>query len=145
MSHSMRRSLTRTELAKIYATALAAGIVLDLAWFAVMTKRLYVRYMSDLLRADVQWKPAFAFYLIYAGAMVAFVVLPAMRRRSLRWALERGAFLGVAAYSCFDLVGLAMLKDFPMRVALVDMVWGGVLTAAACGAAFVYARRTITE
>ena len=141
----MRRSLTRAELAKIYTTALATGIALDLAWFAVMTKRLYVRYMNDLLRADAQWKPAIAFYLIYAGAMVAFVVLPAMRRRSLRWALERGAFLGVATYSCFDLVGLAMLKDFSMKVALVDMAWGGVLTATACGAAFVYARRTIIE
>jgi uncharacterized membrane protein len=145
MSQTRRRSLTNLELAKLYAVTLVAGVALDVVWLGVLAKSFYARQLGDLMRPDVQWPPAIVFYLLYAGALEAFVVLPAVRRQSYQWALLRGAFFGVAAYSCFDLVGLALLKDFPPVLGIVDLAWGGLLTAAACGAAYFFAVRFLGD
>jgi uncharacterized membrane protein len=145
MSQTRRRSLTNIQLVKLYFVTLAAGVALDVVWLSVLSKSFYARQLGQLMRPDVQWVPAIAFYLLYAGAMDVFVVLPALRRRSFRWAVVRGAFFGVAAYSCFDLVSLALLKDFPVTLGLVDLAWGGVLSATACGVAYLFANRSLTD
>jgi uncharacterized membrane protein len=60
---------------------------------------------------------------------VVFVVLPAAEQHSFVRALLMGAFFGVAAYATYDLTSLALIRDFPVRIAVVDMIWGMVLTA----------------
>ena len=47
-----------------------------------------------------------------------------------------GALFGLAAYAAFDLTSLALLKDFPSGVVLVDLAWGTVLTASVSAAGF---------
>jgi uncharacterized membrane protein len=53
--------------------------------------------------------------------------------RSSSWALVEtmawsGVF-GLVAYSVYDLTNYATLQAFPLRVVVVDMAWGGVLSA----------------
>jgi uncharacterized membrane protein len=40
-----------------------------------------------------------------------------------------GAFFGLVTYATYDLTNLATLKDFPLLVTIVDLVWGMVLSA----------------
>jgi uncharacterized membrane protein len=47
-----------------------------------------------------------------------------------------GAFLGLVTYATFDLTCLALLKDFPVIVVYVDLVWGVVLTASVSAAGY---------
>ena len=91
------------------------------------------------MRPDVQWGAAIAFYLIYIAAVIVLCVQPAIERQSLSRALGFGALFGLAAYAAFDLTSLALLKDFPARVAVVDLAWGTVLTASVSGVAYVLA------
>ena len=69
-----------------------------------------------------QWAPAVLFYLIYVAAMIIFVVQPAIEKNSLARAIGLGAFFGFAAYTAFDLTSLALLKDFPLTIAIVGVV-----------------------
>jgi uncharacterized membrane protein len=46
----------------------------------------------------------------------------------------------LAAYAAFDLTSPALLRDFPLRVALLDLAWGATLSAVVCGAAVTVVR-----
>jgi uncharacterized membrane protein len=44
-------------------------------------------------------------------------------------ALLYGAFFGLVTYATYDLTNLATLKDWPLLITVVDLVWGSVLAA----------------
>jgi uncharacterized membrane protein len=117
------------------ATAITM-FLLDIAWLGLVAKSLYAREMGTLLRPDIQWVPALLFYTLYVAAAVVFVVLPAAEQHSFTKALFMGAFFGLAAYATYDLTSLALIRDFPMKIAIVDMTWGMALTAIASSAGY---------
>jgi uncharacterized membrane protein len=85
-------------LRKVYLPTAAVGIVVDLVWIGLVAQRFYQRTIGGLLRDDVQWAAAAAFYLLYVAAILVFVVQPAIERESLTRAVAMGAFLGIVAY-----------------------------------------------
>ena len=119
---------------KLYAGAIVVFFALDLTWLGVVAKRFYAEQMGHLTRPDVQWGPAILFYLIYVAAIVVLCVKPGLERDSVGRAAALGALFGLAAYAAFDLTSLALLKDFPLKGAVVDLIWGTVLTATVSGA-----------
>ena len=104
---------------------------LDMLWLGLVAKPFYHKHLASLLRPDVQWVPALAFYLLYVAAIVVFVVQPAVEKESLARAVGMGAFFGLVAYATYDLTSMALIRDFPLVVVLVDLAWGAVLTGVA--------------
>lgn len=127
-------------LLKVFAATGATMLVLDLLWLGVVAKGFYAQHMGSLLRPDVKWVPALLFYLLYVTAVVVFVIMPAAERRSLGRAMGLGAFFGLAAYATYDLTSLALIRDFPMIVVIVDLAWGIALTTAAASVGYAVAR-----
>lgn len=125
---------------RMYATGLVVCFGLDLLWLGVVAKNIYRSQLGHLTRPDVQWLPAILFYLIYVAALAVFVAAPALERQSVARAAGYGAFFGLAAYAAFDLTGLALLRDFPLRMALVDLAWGMVLSATVSASMVALAR-----
>ena len=125
---------------KAFAATGATMFALDLLWLGVVAKGFYGKYMGTLLRPDVKWLPAVLFYVLYVSAVVVFVVMPAAERRSIGRALGLGAFFGLAAYATYDLTSLALIRDFPLIVVVVDLAWGIVLTTVAASAGYAVAR-----
>ena len=130
-----------TTVLKAFAATGVTMFALDMVWLGVVAKGLYARHMGSLLRPDVKWVPALIFYVLYVGAVVVFVVMPAADRRSLARALGMGAFFGLAAYATYDLTSLALIRDFPLIIVVVDLAWGTALTAVASGAGYWAAMR----
>jgi uncharacterized membrane protein len=40
-----------------------------------------------------------------------------------------GALFGLVCYATYDLTNLAVTKDWPLLVTIVDLAWGAVLSA----------------
>ena len=125
---------------KAFAATGATMFALDLVWLGVVAKGFYAKHMGSLLRPDVKWVPALLFYVLYVSAVVVFVVMPAAERRSFGRALALGAFFGLAAYATYDLTSLALIRDFPLIIVLVDLAWGIALTAVASSVGYAVAR-----
>jgi uncharacterized membrane protein len=125
---------------KLYASTAAVFFALDLTWLGVVAKRFYAAQMGHLTRADAQWGPAVLFYLVYVAAIIVLCVKPGLERDSVGRAMALGAVFGLAAYAAFDLTGLALLKDFPLKGAMVDLAWGTIVTALVSGAAVAIGR-----
>ena len=121
---------------RAYGATAITMFLLDIAWLGIVAKSVYAREMGTLLRPDIQWVPGILFYALYVAAAVVFVVLPAAEHQSFSRALLMGAFFGLAAYATYDLTSLALIRDFPTRIAVIDMTWGMVLTAVASSAGY---------
>lgn len=128
---------------RLYGIGLVTCFALDLLWLGLIARGFYQQQLGPLLRADVRWIPAVLFYLIYVAALVVFVAQPAAHTRPFTHVLLLGAFFGLAAYAAFDLTGLALLRDFPVRAAVVDLFWGAALSSVVSGVVYLAARAGI--
>lgn len=128
------------QLLKVYGLMAVAFFAIDLVWLGVVAQAFYQKYLGHLLRADVLWAPALVFYAVYLAGVLVFAVLPGLEAGSLQRTLALGAFLGFFAYATFDLTGMALLKDFPLKVVVVDLTWGTVLTASVAAAGYAAGR-----
>ncbi len=117
------------QFVKLFLLTALVFFAIDLVWIGVVASQFYERHIGSLLAPQVRWLPAILFYLIYITGLLVFAVLPGLSAGSLIRTVALGAFLGFFAYATFDLTCLALFKDFPVIVVVVDMVWGTFLSA----------------
>ena len=121
---------------KLYGLTALVFFAIDLVWLGVVAAGFYQRHLGHLLRPDVLWAPALVFYLLYVAGALVFAVLPGLEAGALTRTLALGAFFGLVAYATFDLTCMALLRDFPIVVVVVDLAWGMVLTTLVSAAGF---------
>jgi uncharacterized membrane protein len=114
---------------KLFLIALPLFFIIDMIWLVLVAKNFYSKHLGFLMRPDINWTSAIIFYLLFIVALIAFVISPALEKQSLRYALLYGAFFGLVTYATYDLTNLATLKDWPLIVTVVDLIWGMVLSA----------------
>lgn len=114
---------------KLYAIALPVFFVIDMIWLGLVAKGFYRAQIGALMKPEVNWTAAVVFYLIFIAGLVVFVISPAVEKSSWKHALLFGALFGLVCYATYDLTNLAVAKDWPLLVTIVDMIWGAVLAA----------------
>ncbi|MFM2357681.1 MAG: hypothetical protein RJA61_418 [Candidatus Parcubacteria bacterium] len=114
---------------KLYAIALPVFFAIDLLWIGFIAKGFYAKQIGSLLKSDVNWTAAILFYLLFIFGLVLFVITPAIEKNSWTHALLFGALFGLVCYATYDLTNLALAKDWPVLVTIVDLIWGAVLSA----------------
>ncbi len=102
---------------------------MDLVWLGIVAKGFYRAQIGMLMKSDVNWIAAVIFYLIFIAGLVVFVIIPAMEKGSWTHALLFGALFGLVCYATYDLINLAVAKDWPLLVTAVDLAWGAVITS----------------
>jgi uncharacterized membrane protein len=114
---------------KHYLIALPVFFAIDMVWLVLVAKNFYQKHIGFLMKPDVGWLAAIVFYLLFIGGLVVFVITPAVEKHSWVHALLYGALFGLITYATYDLTNLATLKDWPVLVTVVDLIWGMVLSA----------------
>ena len=114
---------------KLYAIALPVFFAIDMVWLGLVAKGFYRAQIGTLMKSDVNWAAALIFYLIFIAGLVVFVIAPAVEKGSWVHALLFGALFGLVCYATYDLTNLAVAKDWPLLVTIVDLVWGAALAA----------------
>lgn len=126
---------------KLYCIALPIFFAMDMGWLGVAAKNFYAKRIGFLMRANVNWAAAILFYLLFIAGLVVFVVAPALEKGSWVRAALLGALFGLITYSTYDLTNLATVKDWPLLVTVVDLIWGTVLAASVSVATYVVAAK----
>jgi len=126
---------------KLYLIALPVFFAIDMIWLGLVAKSFYRAQIGYLMKPDVNWAAAIIFYLIFIGGLVLFVIAPAMEKGSWINAILYGAFFGLVCYATYDLTNLAVTKDWPILVTIVDMIWGTVLAASVSIITYLIARK----
>jgi len=114
---------------KLYFSALPVFFAIDMLWLGLIAKSFYAKHIGFLMKTDVNWVAAIIFYLLFIVGLVLFVIAPALQENSWGHALLYGALFGLITYATYDLTNLATIKDWPLVVTIVDLIWGTILAA----------------
>lgn len=105
--------------------------VVDFIWLGYLARGFYLDQLGELMAEPIRVGWAAAFYLMYVAGIVWFAIRPALASGDFKTAALNGAILGFLCYATYDMTNIATLRDWPVRMSLVDMAWGTLLTAAA--------------
>jgi uncharacterized membrane protein len=122
----------------LYAASLVAVAALDFLWLGVIARGWYQGGIGHLMADKPNLVAAAAFYLLYPVGLLIFAVLPS----GGDWgrAMLMGALFGLFAYGTYDLTNLAILRDWPLGITVLDIGWGAVVSAVGAGAGALSAR-----
>lgn len=130
------------KLGLLYGACTVAFFAIDFVWLSTMNSRFYQPRLGSLLAEQPKLAVAAGFYLLYVIGVMALAVIPGLREGAVAGALWRGALFGLMAYATYDLTNLATIQDWPWELAVVDMIWGTVLTGSVSAIGY-YAGRMI--
>ncbi len=128
------------KLVQLYLVTLAAFFIIDMIWLGLVAKKFYREQLGFIMAPKVNWPAAIVFYLLFIVGIIFFVTYPAILRDSALYAFFSGAFFGLICYATYDLTNLATLKNWPLKVTLVDLCWGSFLSALLGLIGFLYGR-----
>lgn len=109
---------------KLYLISLPIFFVIDIIWLALIANNFYQKHLGFFMASKINWPSALIFYFLYIGGLIIFVIMPSITRNSWINTLLYGAFFGLVCYATYDLSNLATLKNWPLMVTIVDLIWG---------------------
>jgi uncharacterized membrane protein len=112
----------------LYLITLLAFLVVDVIWLTVISKNLYSNSIGHLMAENPKLLPAAIFYLIFVVGVIIFAVLPGYQDSSLIKTILLAALFGGLSYATYDLTNLATLKDWPVHITVIDIIWGASLS-----------------
>jgi len=123
----------------LYLAMVPVFFVIDFLWINYFAEGLYQKNLKHLL-GEVNMTAAIGFYLIYILGIILFGVLPGIQSGQWQQALLWGALFGFFTYATYDLTNMATLKDWPLKVVVIDIAWGTILCASVATAGFFIAQ-----
>lgn len=112
-------------------------LAIDSVWLSVVANKFYKSQIGELLLAKPRFGAAAIFYVLYVIGMNVFALQPALEEGSFGLAVGYGALLGLLMYATYDLTNLATLKKWKVKLTIVDMIWGAVLTSVVTALAYL--------
>lgn len=92
--------------------------------YLFLTKSLFGEMVAKIQRTAMQFRleGAVVVYLLLAIGLYYFIVKPGLSA----W---EAALLGLVIYGTFDFTNYAMFKNYDLKIAIMDTVWGSLLFA----------------
>jgi uncharacterized membrane protein len=118
--------MTALQIVYLYLVTVPVFFVIDMIWLGVVAKDFYQQQLGYIM-GPVNWTAAIVFYLVYIVGILLFAVYPALQEGSIMKALLFGALFGFFTYATYDFTNLATVKDWPLLVTVVDVMWGTFL------------------
>lgn len=121
-----------------YLFSLFVFLGIDFIWLSFIAKNFYRQHIGHLMASSPQLLPAGIFYLTFVVGVIIFAALPGLKESSLSKTLLLAAAFGFFTYSTYDLTNLATLKNWPLIVTIVDIIWGMFIASVTALAAFLF-------
>lgn len=126
---------------KLYFIAFPVFLAIDMVWLIFVAKNFYAKQIGYLMAKNPNLFAAFIFYFIFIAGLIFFVITPALDKKMWTHALLAGAFFGLVTYATYDLTNLATVKNWPLLVTIIDLIWGAVLSASVSLITYSIARK----
>lgn len=122
------------ELLKPFGAGLVTFLSLDLVWIGLVANQFYKRELAAIARMDgenfaIRVGPAMVLYPLIILGLLLFA-LPRAAGGPWWSAAAWGGLFGLVGYGIYDLTNYATLTHYTLRMTVVDMCWGFVLSAA---------------
>ena len=90
--------------------------------YLFVTKAIFGEMVAKIQRTAIQFRleGAIIVYLLLAAALYYFIVKPGL-------SVWEAGLLGLVIYGTFDFTNYAMFKNYDLKIAIMDTVWGSLL------------------
>ena len=112
---------------KTFLVTLLVFLAIDAVWLGLVAKGFYQNQFGSLMKSNVNWVAAFSVYVLFAIGLTVFVIEPALGNGTWLRALLMGVLFGLIVYATYDFTNLATLKDWPLTLTIVDLIWGATV------------------
>ena len=136
----MKLSLTWVDL-RNYGIMLGIFLVIDFIWLTVIAKSLYAQHLGYLMAPKANLLAALIFYLLFVVGLQYFVLNPALLTGNWVSVLLSGMFFGLVTYATYDLTNLATVRDWPILITFIDLVWGSFVSGITALLSFLIIRQ----
>jgi uncharacterized membrane protein len=130
-------------LLKVFLSLVPIVIIIDYLWLARIMGDFYRSGLNSLVRKQgtaldpILWAALMVYICIPLG-IVLFVLPHVSQDNLVVSSLSWGFLFGVVLYGVYDMTNYSLLKEWPLKVAIVDILWGGTLCAiSSCIAAYL--------
>lgn len=113
---------------ELYIIAFIVFLAIDAVWLGLVAPKFYKSQIGHLMAEKPNFIAALVFYLIFIGGLVYFVLMPALDEESFSKVVIGCMLFGFITYATYDLTNLATLKNWPLLVTGIDLLWGTVLS-----------------
>lgn len=137
--------MTLIQYVYVYLVSVPVFFAIDMVWLGFVAKNFYQGRLGHLLSESVNWPVAISFYLIFLVGLLIFAIAPALTSGDGQRALIYGALFGFFTYATYDLTNWSTLREWPASVALVDMIWGTVLSASVAYITYLLAKMFVLQ
>lgn len=108
----------------LYLITFVVFLAIDFIWLNFIAKNLYSTRIGHLLAEKPNLVPAFIFYLIFVVGIMIFAIIPGYETKNILKTISLGALFGLLTYSTYDLTNLATMRNWPVSVTIIDIIWG---------------------
>ncbi|MCF7820428.1 MAG: DUF2177 family protein [Candidatus Pacebacteria bacterium] len=121
--------MTFLQLLSVYLFTLATFFIIDMIWLGAVASKFYQKNLKEVIDLDFKIGPAVLFYVIFVLGLFIFVIEPAYRISDFSNAGIYGGLFGLIAYATYDLTNLSTIKKWPLKLVVIDIIWGAILGA----------------
>jgi len=121
---------------KIYLCLVPVIFLIDYLWLGKIMSRFYLKQLGPMARMSndnfdpVIWAAVIVYLLIPLGIVV--FVLPGIADQGFVLpSLLKGMLFGFVLYGVYDMTNHSLLQNWPIKMSIVDMLWGGFLNGVA--------------
>jgi uncharacterized membrane protein len=112
-----------------YLATLAVLLAMDLLWLGVVARPLYRSGVGHLMAESANLPAALVFYLLYVLGLMYFGLRPHAAQPGWHEVAVSAGLAGLFVYASYDLTNMAVLRNWPLRLSLIDMAWGAFVSA----------------
>ena len=107
----------------VFLSILVIMLLMD-SVYLFLTKSIFGEMVAKIQRTAIQFRlvGAVIVYLLLALALYYFIVKPGL-------SVWEAGLLGLVIYGTFDFTNYAMFKNYDLKIAIMDTVWGSLLFA----------------
>lgn len=119
---------TFTNFLLIYGIALGIFLLVDMIWLLKIANNFYKHQLKSRWNKNPNKTVALIFYALFVIGLVYFAIYPSLVNEDFHQVVYNGALYGFFTYITYDLTNLSILKNWPKKMTLVDILWGTVLS-----------------
>lgn len=131
----------------IYLIALLCFGVLDAFWLGLVAPKFYNEQFGNLALRDSQGKmafriwPALGAYLLLALGLTFFITPFFAGNPALIKLFFIGSIFGLVVYGVYDFTNMATLTAWPIKLLVIDILWGMTAYGISSVVTFLISRR----
>ena len=104
-------------------------LVFDALWISVFMGKQYQEFIPRIQGSNLKVNPAYTIlsYALMITGLVIFVLPNISKENALQDSLKYGFTFGIVLYGVYDFTAAAVLTEWDIKTALLDILWGGIV------------------